>query len=125
MSKGELPVPHIIAIVLGIVVLALLGYWFFSQGGIFGGATTEATCRSKLLQYCIAWSACNYEDACRPGGSRFYEEKNSKECTPHKKQLSKDIDDVTETCRELFGQSSGETGETKQGGPLLPFPPKK
>ncbi|MBI4010456.1 MAG: hypothetical protein HY361_04715 [Candidatus Aenigmarchaeota archaeon] len=122
MSKGTLPVPHIIAIVLGIVVIALIGYWFFSSGGQFSGTAAETTCRGKLFQYCASWTICNYGD-CKPGDADFYDEKNNKDCLQHKKALSNNNDDVTETCKNLLGQPTEENREetSQQGGPPTPF----
>lgn len=107
MSKGALPVPHIIAILLGIIVVALLGYWFYTTGGSFSGIASEAACRGKLLQYCTFWSGCGYQPQCQPGGAGFYDAKNSEDCKPHDKKLSSGNSDVTDTCKQLLKQASG------------------
>jgi len=54
MTKGSLPVPHIIAIVLGIVAIALMGYFFFQQVGIFGGEVSKQQCLQAVAQYCTS-----------------------------------------------------------------------
>lgn len=51
MNKG-IAVPYIIALILGIVVVALLGYWFFVLGGQFGGRASLTECQGKLNLYC-------------------------------------------------------------------------
>ena len=70
MSKGEIPISYIIAIVLGVIVLALLGYMIFSTYGPFRGAAAEATCKSQLLQYCSFWSAEGYDESKKPSGGQ-------------------------------------------------------
>lgn len=64
MKKGSVPVPYIIALLLGIAVIAILAYWFFFSGGKFGGAVSEAACRAKLLKYCTEWKAAGYITPC-------------------------------------------------------------
>jgi len=111
MSKGTLPVPHIIAIVLGIIVLALLGYWFFTTGGTFSGTASEAECRGKFLQYCISWSAVNFKGDERPGGEFFT---TKKDCGPHKSKLAPQGDETA--CRQLLGISGG--GKPSSASPV-------
>jgi hypothetical protein len=50
--KGQIPVKYIIALILGIAVVALIGFWFFIVAGGFVGELTEAQCRARLLQFC-------------------------------------------------------------------------
>ena len=99
MSKGALPVPHIIAILLGIIVVALLGYWFYTTGGSFSGAASETACRGKLLQYCTFWSGNGYKD--KPIGftEGFYVV--NKDCEAHKSKIGEDTKD---TCQKLLRQ---------------------
>lgn len=59
MKKG-VAVPYIIAIILGIAVIGIIGYYFFF---ISGKVTTEATlqdCQRKLTVYCSVWLAEGY-----------------------------------------------------------------
>jgi hypothetical protein len=51
--KGQIPIKYIIAVILGISVLALIGYWFFIVAGGFVGQLTEAQCRIRLTEYCM------------------------------------------------------------------------
>lgn len=46
-------VPYIIALILGVAVIGLVGYWFASSGGKFGGQSAITICENKFLQYCI------------------------------------------------------------------------
>jgi len=62
MSKGELPVAYIIAIVIGVSALALLGYWFFNTGGKFGSQTTATVCDSKFVQFCLTNPSKQWSD---------------------------------------------------------------
>ena len=44
-------IPYVIALILGVVVVALIGYWFVSQGGKTIGAGKQAECDSL----CSIW----------------------------------------------------------------------
>ena len=59
MRKG-IAVPYIIALILGIVVVALLGYWFFVLGGSFTGKASLTECQTKLSEYCFEFAAAGY-----------------------------------------------------------------
>ncbi|MBI2547558.1 MAG: hypothetical protein HYW23_03880 [Candidatus Aenigmarchaeota archaeon] len=50
--KKAVAVPYIIAIVLGIVVIGLIGYWLFFSGGILGTNASETRCNSDVLNFC-------------------------------------------------------------------------
>ncbi|MBI4010264.1 MAG: hypothetical protein HY361_03695 [Candidatus Aenigmarchaeota archaeon] len=106
MSKGEIPVGYIVAIVLGVIVIVLLGYLFFVQSGNFTGTISEQTCIGKLLSYCNFWSVCNYGPECQPGGAGadFFSEKNSKDCEPLKSKLITESTQDKE-CRKRLTQS--------------------
>lgn len=65
--KGKgIAVPYIIALILGIAVIAILGYWFFVLGGKIGGVGVTTECQAKEASYCQAWSAVNYNDNLKP-----------------------------------------------------------
>lgn len=51
-KMGAVPIPYIIALVLGIAVIALIAYWLFFSGGEFGGIITEKACEAKKMAYC-------------------------------------------------------------------------
>jgi hypothetical protein len=46
-------VPYIIALILGVALIGLVGYWFATTGGKFGGQSVKTVCENKFLQYCI------------------------------------------------------------------------
>ena len=56
--KG-IAIPYIIAILLGIVVIALIGYWFFFSGKLFGG-TIQPGCDEIKQRYCQEWKASEF-----------------------------------------------------------------
>jgi len=60
MKKGAVPIPYIIALLLGIAVVAILGYWFFALGGQWGGEVTLQRCRTMAHTYCSSWKAVGY-----------------------------------------------------------------
>ena len=62
MSKGAVPIPYIIALLLGIAVVAILGYWFFVLSGLWGGEATLQTCRANAHTYCAGWQALGYTE---------------------------------------------------------------
>jgi len=59
-TKGAVPIPYIIALLLGIAVVAILGYWFFVLGGTWGGEVTAETCRTRALTYCTSWQMLGF-----------------------------------------------------------------
>jgi len=61
VRKGAVPVPYIIALILGIIVVGLLAYWFFILGGKIPGITTEQQCASLKQQYCSQWQNTDFE----------------------------------------------------------------
>lgn len=56
MTKGQMPVPYIIAIVIGIIVIGILLYMFVTKTGVFSGFVLESECKAKLKTYCIKWA---------------------------------------------------------------------
>ena len=57
-------VPYIIALILGIVVVGLLGYWFFVLGGQVGGTGTTQQCNAKQASWCQQWSLTGFSGDC-------------------------------------------------------------
>jgi hypothetical protein len=51
-NKGDVPIPYIIALILGVIVIALLAYWIFFSGGNLGTIITEKGCEAKKMGYC-------------------------------------------------------------------------
>ena len=60
MSKGEVPIAYIIALILGVAVIAVLGYWFFVVQGTGGAQMSITECSNKAFMYCTLWSANGY-----------------------------------------------------------------
>lgn len=54
MQKG-VAIPYVIAIILGIVVIGLIGYWLFTGGGKMGSKITVTECNEKAIIYCSEW----------------------------------------------------------------------
>lgn len=57
MEKGDVPIPYIIALILGIAIVAILAYWFFSTGGKFTNTISQADCSARQMQWCAQWKA--------------------------------------------------------------------
>jgi len=53
-KKGD-AIWYIIAVILGVAVILVLGYWFFNLGGKIGGKTAVAECEAKQITYCQNW----------------------------------------------------------------------
>ncbi|OGW55099.1 MAG: hypothetical protein A2Y81_05635 [Nitrospirae bacterium RBG_13_43_8] len=53
MRKGEIPVPYIVALILAVIVIAILGIWFFKSSGDTNTALNEQKCRAKLMAECV------------------------------------------------------------------------
>ncbi len=59
-KKGAMPIPYIVALVLGITVLAVAAYWLFFSSGQFGNVILEQGCIAKKMAYCSSWKMSNY-----------------------------------------------------------------
>ena len=53
--RKAVAVPYVIALVLGVAVIALLGFWFVTTGGKFSEQATKTQCESKLVVYCTSY----------------------------------------------------------------------
>ena len=53
--RGAIPIPYIIAIIFGVVVLALVTYWLFFTESEFGNIVKEKICEGKMNRYCSDW----------------------------------------------------------------------
>ena len=65
-KKGAVPVPYIIALILGIVVVGLLGYWFIVLGGRVPGTATQAWCEERRTVWCNDLAAKGFDETQRP-----------------------------------------------------------
>lgn len=52
MRKAAMPVPYIIALIIGVIVVAVLAYWFVSSGGKGTKIGIEAECTARKLEFC-------------------------------------------------------------------------
>jgi len=52
MRKG-VAIGYIIALVLGVAVIALIGIWLVTSGGKLGKSSTEVECKKAISIYCI------------------------------------------------------------------------
>lgn len=55
MRKG-IAVQYIIALILGVAVLGLIGYWFFVLGGRIPGEATTTWCQTRENRWCTTWA---------------------------------------------------------------------
>lgn len=67
--KKAIAIPYVVAIILGIIIVGVIGYWLFLLYGGGVGTASEAVCRSKLLTYCSEWAETGY--SVKPGGKEF------------------------------------------------------
>ena len=102
MSKAELPVSHIIAIILGVIVLGLLGYFLYTNFIKAGSTVTEETCRSKFTQFCSLWSVTGYKQLPIGYKNGFYE--TTPECSDLESKLGDDKDNG-DSCRKFLSQN--------------------
>lgn len=51
--KAAMPVPFIIALIIGVIVVAVLAYWFISSGIKGSDIGTEAECTARKTEWCV------------------------------------------------------------------------
>ena len=54
-----MPIPYIIALILGVIVIALLGYWLIFSGGKGSKVGQEAECRGRMVEWCVTKITAN------------------------------------------------------------------
>lgn len=59
MKKG-VAIPYIIAIILGVAVIGLVGYWLFFSGGQLGKGVATQQCRADFREACTEWANTGY-----------------------------------------------------------------
>jgi hypothetical protein len=99
MSKG-IAVPYVIALILGIIVVGVIGYWFFVLGGQGGGAGVSAACNAKLVSYCTQWSLNGYTTM--PNNQEFTAA--NPDCALNTAPFSDTI--LVDECKSVLGQST-------------------
>ena len=88
-TKGAIPISYIVALLLGIAVIGIIGYWFFFLGGEIGGEVTLNTCRSRAYTYCASWQAIGYSkdsSTCEPDIVGWFSESYQR-CISHEDDL--------------------------------------
>lgn len=64
-NKGDVPVPYIIAIILGLIVIGGLIYIFLGQTK----QTPKEACNAKMGAFCSLWAISRFDPNQQPGGS--------------------------------------------------------
>ena len=60
MKKG-VAIPYIIALIIGVIVVAVLAYWFISSGGKGSNIGKEAECTARKTEFCATQLSENLE----------------------------------------------------------------
>ena len=55
MNKG-IAVPYIIALILGVAVVALIGYWLIALGARLPWVSTQSYCEGRQAAWCTEWA---------------------------------------------------------------------
>ncbi len=53
MKKG-VAIPYIIALIIGVIVVAIIGYWLISSGGTGNCVTKEGECNARIFAWCTS-----------------------------------------------------------------------
>lgn len=53
--KKAVAIPYIIALVLGVAVIVLLGYWFINQSGKTTNTGISVECQGRIFSFCNQW----------------------------------------------------------------------
>ncbi|MEM5797268.1 MAG: hypothetical protein QXD72_02550 [Candidatus Aenigmatarchaeota archaeon] len=61
MRKATIPIPHIIALILGVIVVVVLAHWFISTGGGGVSVGSDAECTARKVEFCGAQTIENWE----------------------------------------------------------------
>jgi len=54
MRKGDVPVPYIVALILAVIIIGIIGYWFFTVVLSGSNAANEAYCTTLATKGCMA-----------------------------------------------------------------------
>jgi len=106
VSRKGIAVPYIIALILGIAVVALLGYWFFVLGGSFSTEASLTECQTKMRTFCLSYSGTGYTpaqtftDTC---GSSGVADTDSPECCSYKTTLLAGYTNWKDACMATIG----------------------
>jgi len=62
-TKGALPVPYIVALIIAILVIAVLIYYFLIIAPGPGNELDVQKCNARAVTYCASWAASGYDTA--------------------------------------------------------------
>lgn len=65
MRKAAMPVPYIIALILGVIVVVVLAYWFVTSGGKGGNIAKEAECTARKVEFCATQTVTSEADVAK------------------------------------------------------------
>lgn len=55
--KKAVAIPYVIALIIGVIVVAVLAYWFIVASGKGGTIGVTAECRARMLDMCLTGEA--------------------------------------------------------------------
>ncbi len=84
-------IPYVIALILGVAVIALIGIWFVTSGGKFGSQSAVTLCDNKFLAFCVT----------NPSGEWTDFTKSESGCSGVSHSFNQ--------CSQVFGISGGQT----------------
>jgi len=81
-----MPVPYIIALIIGVIVVVVLAYWLVSAGGKGSNIGKEAECTARKVEYCASQTDDAWQKISDVCGSKLFGEdktitKNNKPIT--------------------------------------------
>jgi hypothetical protein len=99
--KKAVAIPYIVAILFGVVVIGLIGYWIFKTVSQGTGSGDLADCQTKELNYCSSWSNSGFDESRRP--SSVFGGWDSKKCNSVL-GISGDDPPSEPTCRSILSR---------------------
>jgi hypothetical protein len=110
-SKGALPVPYIVAIIIAVIVIAVLVYWFFVLSGKGSTTATDSFCRAREFTYCAQWATSSFDLNNRPGKNTANPTDTGKSFAVGDNSYAPECKDISwagqvgqAECRSLLGQ---------------------
>ena len=68
--RKAVAIPYVIALIIGVVVVAVLAYWFISSGGKGASVGKEAECTARKVEFCASKTSTAWQkviDVCKGG----------------------------------------------------------
>ena len=100
LSKKGIAIPYIIALILGVIVVAVIGYWILGLSGLGGGAGITVDCDAQLIIACQEWAQSGFSPTYSFTFSK-YAEYEGKQCP----KLPDGIEPRKDKCKQLLGLS--------------------